>query len=192
MEIDYYYTQRDPISTPRHVVSAPSTPSRTPGLGRIRIPAHKPARNNPELHREIFGSDDEYEDGQLPDNSQRFLDSLDLNTHSMSITIPEPRKFAGTKRVVSVQTAKRMKEQAGWKIGAEAMKSNGDHHGNPVNPPSPLVFQSISATSHLNQASFEESRVECYGQAYIATGARPPPSIPPSVDRFGAFQQARC
>ncbi|KIK64694.1 hypothetical protein GYMLUDRAFT_39675 [Collybiopsis luxurians FD-317 M1] len=188
MELDHYYTQRDPISNPGQVFSAPSTPSRAPGLGRIRIPAR---RNNPELHREIFGSDDEYEDGQIDDKTQRFLDSLDLSHHSMTIPIPGPRKIAGTKRVVSAQTAKRMREQAGWKVGAEALNATS-FYVNPVPPSSPLVFQSITATPHLSERSFEELRAECYGQSYIATGAPPPPSVPPSVDMSGIWQQAHC
>ncbi|KAE9407214.1 hypothetical protein BT96DRAFT_1014315 [Gymnopus androsaceus JB14] len=89
---------------------------------------------------------------------------------------PKPRKIAGTRRVVSAQTAQRMKEQAVWKVGGLAYPDL----------PAPQVFQSITALPNMSGGSFEELRVECYAQSYIATGA-PPPSL--SVDAFGGFQR---
>ncbi|KAF9067685.1 hypothetical protein BDP27DRAFT_1448966 [Rhodocollybia butyracea] len=180
MDIDHYTTQRDPAPALRYTVSAPTTPSRS-SAGKIRIPPpnFSTLKYPTPLHREIFGSsDDEYEDPNDPE-AQRFLDSLELDPHSMSIPIPQPRKLAGTRRVVSAQTAQRLKNQAGWKAG-----------GNPL--PQPLVFQSITATPQLGGASFEELRADCYAQSFIATGARPPPSILAHVNAFGAYQQAQC
>ncbi|KAE9407213.1 hypothetical protein BT96DRAFT_914807 [Gymnopus androsaceus JB14] len=179
MEIDHYYTQRDSFSTPQHIGSAPNTPAR--GAGKIRIPSLTVRKKSTPLHREIFGSDDEYEVDAQQDDAQRFLDSLALDAHSMN---PRPRRIAGTRRVVSAQTAQRMKEQAGWKVGGLTYPDCGY----PALP-APQVFQSITALPNMSGGSFEELRVECYAQSYIATGAPPPPSTPLSVDAFGGFQR---
>ncbi|KAF8827267.1 uncharacterized protein C8R40DRAFT_1100455 [Lentinula edodes] len=175
------YVPRDFVSAPAHTDSAPSTPDRS--AGKIRIPPLSVIRKpNTYTHREIFGTDDEYEDDRHQDNDpQRFLDSLDFDPHNMTIPFPSPRKIAGSKRVVSAQNAQRLREQAGWKAGELSRAS----------APTQEVFQSITATPNLSGGSFEEFRAECYAQSYIATGGPPPPSIPLSVNAFGVYQPAQ-
>ncbi|KAJ3885817.1 hypothetical protein GG344DRAFT_82307 [Lentinula edodes] len=180
------YVPRDFISAPAHTDSAPSTPGRS--AGKIRIPPLGVIRKpNTSAHREIFGTDDEYEDGRHQDNDpQRFLDSLDFDPHNMTIPFPSPRKIAGSKRVVSAQNSQRLREQAGWKVGELSRASA-------ISPvlPTQEVFQSITATPNLSGGSFEEFRAECYAQSYIATGGPPLPSIPLSVNAFGVYQPAQ-
>ncbi|KAJ3854599.1 hypothetical protein EV368DRAFT_63151 [Lentinula lateritia] len=175
---------RDFVPAPAHPDSAPSTPSRS--AGKIRIPPLGVIRKpNSSAHREIFGTDDEYEDGRRQDNDP-LINSSDFDPHDMTIPFPSPRKIAGSKRVVSAQNAQRLREQAGWKAGESSRASA-------ISPglPTPEVFQSITATPNLSGGSFEEIRAECYAQSYIATGGPPPPSILLSVNAFGVYQPAR-
>ncbi|GAW02020.1 hypothetical protein LENED_003647 [Lentinula edodes] len=177
------YVPRDFVSAPAHTDSAPSTP----GAGKIRIPPLSVIRKPNSAHREIFGTDDEYEDARhKDDDSQRFMDSLNFDPHNMNIPFPSPRKIAGSKRVVSAQESQRLREQAGWKAGELGRASA-------ISPvlPTQEVFQSITATPNLSGGSFEEIRAECYAQSYIATGGPPPPSIPLSVNAFGVYQPAQ-
>ncbi|KAF9222360.1 hypothetical protein BS17DRAFT_809429 [Gyrodon lividus] len=66
-------------------------------------------------------------------------------------------------------------------------EDNNEGHATNVNQVECYSYESIVAAAGLSSWSFEELRVECYAQSFIARGTKPAPAVTPSLTIPPAF-----